>query len=109
MNKITLIKKFKTKSPSRKKYLFDMYQVLICSNKTAENIVEEIHEDLEEENMLKVTDIYYCRHYFKQKHNTSETFLVNSVKIAPANVFEEMKWTNPDEIERVVIKSKFAK
>lgn len=113
MDKETLIKRLKAKAYSRKKQLFNFYTELFYSDETAENIVSEIHADLGEENLVDTYDIYYCWRHFKKndqvkilktkRANTSET-----IKNSKFN-FEDLTWTNPSDLDRIKLKSKFAK
>lgn len=113
MDKKTLIKRLKSKAHTRKRQLHSFYQELISSDETAENIVVEIHADLGEENLVTTTDIYYCkRHFIKNKQHNYSKSVKKIVSDFPQNNdtnFEDLTWTNPTELERVKLKSKFAK
>ena len=112
MDKETLIKRLKSKSHKRKIQLYSFYSELISANETAENIVDEIHADLGEENLVSTSDIYYCkRHFMKKKHENLPKRVKEIVSVTPKikdTNFEELTWTNPAELERVKLKSKFA-
>lgn len=112
MEKETLIKLIKEKSADRKRSLFQMYGDLINSTSTVKNIIKSIHLDLGEDNLVKVTDIEYCRRRFlkgkrlklpKAIHKVEPNKVVNQV------AFDDLKWTNPDDIVRETVRSKFAK
>jgi hypothetical protein len=113
MDKETLVKRLKAKAYFRKKQLFNFYTELFYSDETAENLIAEIHSDLGEENLVSLSDIYYCWRHFKKsdhgkilktkKEKTSET-----IKNSDSN-FEDLTWTNPSDLDRIKLKSKFAK
>jgi hypothetical protein len=113
MDKETLIKRLKSRAHTRKKQLFLIYGELISSEETAENIVAEIHADLGEDNLVNTTDIYYCRrHFMKNKRYNfpkRDKEIVSDVPNNRDSNFEDLTWTNPAELERVKLKSKFAK
>ncbi len=112
MNKETLIKRLKSKAHTRKKQLFMFYSELISSVETAKNIVAEIHADLGEQNLVNISDIYYCKRHFARNKTKGLPKQIkapnaNNSKVKDSN-FEDLTWTNPAEIERVKLKSKFA-
>jgi hypothetical protein len=113
MEKETLIRKLKSKEQSRKFHLFSFYTELICSFEKARVMVEEIHADLGEINLVNTADIYYCRrHYMKKKNQTLQKRKIDKApefSKSDENNFENLTWTNPADLERVTLKSKFAK
>ncbi len=110
MKKENLINRFKIKAASRKRVLFERYQTLICSTENASIIVDEIHEDLGEDNLVTVSDIYYCRRYFAKRGTSKLNLSFNEDKnLSQKNVsWDDLKWTNPDTIPRFKLRSKFA-
>ena len=112
MEKETLIKLIKEKSADRKRSLFQMYGDLINSTSTVKNIINSIHLDLGEDNLVKVTDIEYCRRRFlkgKRLRLPKSIHKIESDKVVNQVALDDLKWTNPDEIVRETVRSKFAK
>lgn len=113
MEKETLIRKLKSKEQSRKFHLFSFYTELISSYEKAKVMVEEIHADLGEINLINTSDIYYCRrHYMKNKKPTLQKRKIDKTpefSESDENNFENLTWTNPADLERITLKSKFAK
>lgn len=113
MDKETLIRKLKSKEQSRKFHLFSFYTELISSYEKAKVMVEEIHADLGEINLIKTSDIYYCRrHYMKKKKPIFQKRKMDKTpefSESEENNFENLTWTNPVDLERITLKSKFAK
>lgn len=112
MEKETLIKLIKEKSADRKRSLFHMYGDLINSTSTVKNIINSIHMDLGEDNLVKVTDIEYCRRRFLKGKRLSAPKILKKVepkKVVNQVALDDLKWTNSDDIVRETVRSKFAK
>lgn len=107
MNKETLIKRFHNKTSSRKKLLFTLYKDKISSFENLEIIAEEINSDLGVENLIKRSDIKYCRYHFVEK-KMKTPFNTKPQPNGQLTTKKEMNWTNPDTIEKLSLKSKFA-
>jgi predicted Zn-ribbon and HTH transcriptional regulator len=108
MDKETLIIRFKEKRSSRKKLLFSLYSEKISSYENLEAIASEINIDLGVENLIKRADIKYCRFQFADKKSLKLPKIVPKKQEESISKTKEMKWTNPDTIEKITLKSKFA-
>jgi hypothetical protein len=109
MTKENLINRIKTKASSRKRLLFARYETLISSLENASIIVDEIHEDLGEDSLISVSDIYYCKRYFVKKEASKKKFIAKENEIIQQKnrSGQAMKWTDPNTIPRQILKSKF--
>ncbi len=117
MTKEQLIQLYQEKDRMRKRALYEIYKAEIELKASLPFIAKIINDDLGVENLIPISDLTYCRYFFKDTQITKSKIEDNKPKkesliiqktAVPQNF--EIKFTDPDlNTFDKSIKSKFSK
>lgn len=114
MTKEQLIQLFEEKDRMRKRGLYELFKAEIEMKASLPFIAKLINYELGMENLIVISDITYCRYFFKDvtiskpENKLKNESLIIPKKSNPQNI--EIKFTDPDlNIYDKSIKSKFSK
>jgi hypothetical protein len=125
MNKEILLRLYARKDPKRKRMLYDLFKGTISMSASLSMIAELINQELGEKDLIKATDVKYCRHYFLGKASGATAIKEHIQSSSKASILKsehpvtrvtaksgDVTWTNPDNLPTSSIKevkSKFSK
>ena len=114
MTKEQLIQLLQEKDRMRKRGLYELFRAEIEMKASLPFIAKLINDELGMENLIEVSDITYCRYFFKDatiskpENKSKKESLVIPKNGNPQNI--EIKFTDPDlNFYDKSIKSKFSK